>query len=81
MVYFLRGEGKMADVDEKVDDVVLADLPVVVLLPLLVVIHHPLQQLRLTLRRVVLVGFTFSEFHLTGSSLLSIRHLSGVMDW
>ena len=69
----------MADVGEKVDDVVLADLPVVVLLPLLVVIHHPLQQLTLTRRRVG-VGFTFSEFHLTGSSLLSMRHLSGVMD-
>ena len=43
MVYFLLGEGKIADLDEKVDDVVLADLPVLVLLSLLVVVHHPLQ--------------------------------------
>ena len=43
VVYLLRGEGKMTDVDEKVDDVVLADLPVLILLPLLVVVHHPLQ--------------------------------------
>ena len=42
VVYFLSGEGKMADVDEKIDDVVLTHLPVVVLLSLLVVIHHPL---------------------------------------
>ena len=43
MVYFLGGEGKIADVDQKVDDVVLADLPVLVLLSLLVVVHHPLK--------------------------------------